>query len=120
MEFSFNHFNFNILDLDRSLKFYKEALGLEPVRVKEKPDFTLVYLGDGKTNFQLELTYLKDRKEPYDLGEQEFHLAFETEDMEAAHKHHEEMGCIAFENPDMGIYFIQDPDEYRIEIIPKR
>lgn len=118
--FSFNHFNFNVLDLDRSLRFYKEALGLEPVRWKRKEDFTIVFLGDGSTNFQLELTYLHDRKEPYDLGEVEYHLALMTPDMDAAHAKHEALGCICFENPAMGIYFIEDPDGYWIEIIPLR
>ena len=120
--FTFNHFNFNVLDLERSLKFYDEALGLKPVREKLAKDgsFRLVYLGDGVTGFQLELTYLVDRTEPYDLGECEFHLAMETPDMEAAHARHEAMGCICFENPSMGIYFIEDPDGYWIEIIPPR
>ncbi|MBQ9250681.1 MAG: VOC family protein [Oscillospiraceae bacterium] len=120
--FTFNHFNFNVLDLERSLKFYDEALGLKPVREKLAKDgsFRLVYLGDGVTGFQLELTYLVDRTEPYDLGECEFHLAMETPDMEAAHAKHEAMGCICFENPSMGIYFIEDPDGYWIEIIPPR
>ena len=120
--FTFNHFNFNVLDLERSLKFYDEALGLKPVREKLAKDgsFRLVYLGDGVTDFQLELTYLVDRTEPYDLGECEFHLAMETPDMEAAHARHEAMGCICFENPSMGIYFIEDPDGYWIEIIPQR
>lgn len=120
--FTFNHFNFNVLDLDRSLKFYDEALGLKPVREKTASDgsFRLVYLGDGVTDFRLELTYLTDRTEPYDLGEQEFHLAFVTDDFAAAHKKHEEMGCICYENPGMGIYFLEDPDGYWIEIVPKR
>ncbi len=120
--FTFNHFNFNVLDLERSLKFYDEALGLKPVREKLAKDgsFRLVFLGDGVTGFQLELTYLVDRTEPYDLGECEFHLAMETPDMEAAHARHEAMGCICFENPSMGIYFIEDPDGYWIEIIPQR
>ncbi len=120
--FCFNHFNFNVLSLERSLKFYDEALGLKPVREKLAGDgsFRLVFLGDGQTGFTLELTELKDRTEPYDLGEGEFHLAFETEDMEAAHAKHAAMGCICFENPGMGIYFIEDPDGYWIEIIPKR
>ena len=122
MMFQFNHFNFNILDLDRSLKFYEEALDLKPVREKNASDgsFKLVFLGDGVTDFQLELTYLVDRTEPYDLGEQEFHLAFSVPDMEAAHARHEKMGCICFENPSMGIYFIEDPDGYWIEIIPEK
>ena len=120
--FTFNHFNFNVFDLQRSLDFYDKALGLRPVREKNAADgsFKLVYLGDGVTDFQLELTWLRDRTEPYDLGEQEYHLAMQTEDMEAAHKKHEEMGCICFENPSMGIYFLEDPDGYWIEIVPLR
>lgn len=120
--FTFNHFNFNVLDLERSLTFYREALGLKPVREKEGKDgaFKLVYLGDGVTNFTLELTLVRGRTEPYDLGECEFHLAFAVPDMEAAHQKHQEMGCICYENPDMGIYFIEDPDGYWLEIIPAR
>lgn len=116
------HFNFNVLDLDRSLKFYAEALELAPVRTKEAGDgsFKLVYLGDGETGFELELTWLKDRAEPYDLGECEFHLAFVTDRYDELHKRHEAMGCICFENTAMGIYFIEDPDGYWIEIIPSR
>ena len=120
--FTFNHFNFNVTDLDRSLQFYKEALGLEPVRRKESADgsFVLVYLGDGKTDFTLELTWLRDRKEPYNLGECEFHLALQAQDFDAAKARHDAMGCVCFENPTMGIYFISDPDGYWIEIIPVR
>lgn len=116
--FTFNHFYFNVKDLEKSLKFYKEALSLEPVKINDQPDFTLVYLGDGKTGFRLELTYLKDREEAYDLGELEYHLAITASDMKAAHDLHEKMGCICFENPAMGIYFIEDPDGYWIEIVP--
>ena len=120
--FTFNHFNFNVLDLDKSLKFYKEALGLEAVREKEASDgsFKLVFLGDGKTGFTLEITYLKDRAEPYDLGEGEYHLAFVTDDFEASHEKHKAMDCVCFENEKMGVYFIEDPDGYWIEIIPER
>ena len=119
---AFNHFNFNVLDLDKSLDFYKKALDLEPVREKNASDgsFKLVFLGDQTTGFSLELTWLKDRTEPYNLGELEYHLALETDDMEALHNRHEEMGCICYENPDMGIYFISDPDGYWIEIIPSK
>ena len=122
MSYVFNHFNFNVLDLERSLKFYDEALGLKVVREKKAADgsFILKFLGDGVSDFTLELTWLRDRTEPYDLGEQEFHIAFMTEDMAAAHEKHEKMGCICFENPSMGIYFIEDPDGYWIEIIPWR
>ena len=116
----FNHFNFNVLDLDRSLTFYREALGLTPVREKEAEDgsFKLVYLGDGETGFSLELTWLRERTGPYDLGECEFHLAFVTDEFEALRARHRAMGCVCFENPEMGIYFIEDPDGYWLEIVP--
>ena len=119
----FNHFNFNVLDLDRSLAFYKQALDLTPVREKEAADqsFKLVYLADAANSpFQLELTWLRDRKEPYNLGECEFHLAFTADDFQATYEKHKAMGCICFENPAMGIYFISDPDGYWIEIVPAK
>lgn len=116
----FDHFNFNVLDLDRSLEFYEKALELKPVSQKQAADgsFRLVYLGDGETGFRLELTWLRDRSEPYDLGEQEFHLAFVTDRFDALLERHRAMECVCFENPEMGIYFIQDPDGYWIEIVP--
>ena len=102
--------------------FYEKALGLTEKRRKESKDgsFIIVYVGNDESDFELELTWLADRKEPYDLGDEEFHLAFKADDFEAAHKLHEEMGCIVFENKDMGIYFITDPDGYWLEIIPTR
>lgn len=120
MKFTFNHNNFNVLDLQKSIAFYEEALGLKVVRQYEAPDgsFILAYMGDGVTPHQLELTWLRDRKEPYNLGENEFHLVMAVDDMEAAHAKHEKMGCICFENKAMGIYFIHDPDNYWVEIIP--
>lgn len=114
------HFNFNVMNLQKSLAFYEANLGLKEERRKEGKDFTLVYLGDGQSGFQLELTWLHNRKEAYDIGEAEFHLAFSVEDFAAAQKLHATNGCICFENPDMGIYFIEDPDGYWLEIIPAR
>ena len=66
----FNHFNFNVLDLERSLAFYRQALELEVAEEKEAGDgsFKLVYLGDGETGFRLELTWLRDRTEPITWG----------------------------------------------------
>lgn len=121
MEFTFAHNNFNVTDLERSLKFYEEALGLTVARKKEAADgsFIITFLTDGKTPHRLELTWLRDwEKDSYDLGDNEFHLAFAVDDMDVAHKKHEEMGCICYENPGMGIYFIIDPDGYWIEIVP--
>lgn len=120
--FKFAHFNFNVFDLEKSLKFYDEALGLRPVREKVAEDgsFKLVYLGDAKTGFQLELTWLRDRETPYNLGDLEYHLALETADFDGAYQKHKEMGVICYENPGMGIYFIADPDGYWIEIVPEK
>ena len=120
MKSRFLHCNINVTDLAKSMAFYEKALGLTEAKRKEKDAFTLVYLGDGVTDFLLELTWLKDRSEPYDLGDNESHIAFSVEDFEAAHKLHEEMGCICFENKDMGIYFIEDPDGYWLEVIPAK
>ena len=120
---TFNHFNFNVLDLERSLKFYKEALDLTPAREKNAADgsFKIVFLQDAAGSpFQLELTWMTQRTEPYDLGEQEFHLAFRTDEYDALHEKHMAMGCVCMENPSMGIYFIEDPDGYWIEIVPVR
>lgn len=117
----FNHYNFNVLNLERSLEFYKNTLGLTPVRKKTADDgsFKLVYLSDGYSDFSLELTYLTDRTEPYNLGEDEFHLAFVTDEYDKFYNKHKEMGVICYENPGMGIYFISDPDGYWIEIVPE-
>ncbi len=120
MKFKMIHENYNVQDLDRSLAFYKQALGLTEKRRKTASDgsFIIVYVGNESSDFELELTWLRDHPDPYDIGEEEFHLAFRTDDFDAAHKLHEEMGCICFENPEMGIYFIQDPDGYWLEVLP--
>ena len=122
MKFKMYHENYNVLDLERSLSFYEKALGLKEIRRVESEDgsFTIVFIGNDTTDFQLELTWLRDHTEPYNLGEMEFHLAFETDDFDAAHALHKEMGCICFENEAMGIYFIQDPDGYWLEIVPAK
>ncbi|BEG99347.1 VOC family protein [Bacteroides sedimenti] len=117
----FDHFNFNVLNLEKSIEFYAKALGLKEVRRMTAKDgsFTLVYLGDGSTDFTLELTWLRDRKEPYNLGECEFHLCLRVPgNYEETYKFHKEMGVVCYENKDMGLYFINDPDGYWIEILP--
>lgn len=122
MEFLIRHTNLNVLDLDKSLAFYQKALGLREVRRKQAGDdsFTLVYLSDERGDYQLELTWLRDRTEPYELGDNETHIAFEAQDFEAAKKLHQKMGCICFDNPSMGIYFIEDPDGYWLEVLPPK
>ena len=122
MKFEMIHENYNVADLEKSEAFYERALGLHEVRrkVAEDGSFIIVYLANEETTFELELTWLRDFDRPYNLGDCEFHLAFRTDDYEAAHALHKEMGCICFENEKMGIYFIQDPDGYWLEIVPTR
>ncbi len=122
MKFKFSHNNLNVFDLPKSLAFYKEALGLKEVRRKNAPDgsFVLAFLGDGATSHALELTWLRDRKKKYNLGDNEIHLAFTVADYAAAHELHKKLGCICYENEAMGIYFIEDPDGYWLEILPEK
>ena len=122
MNFTMVHENYNVSDLDASIAFYGKALGLHEVRRKTASDgsFIIAYLANENASFELELTWLRDHPQKYDLGECEFHLAFRTDDYDAAHALHEQMGCICFENPKMGIYFITDPDGYWLEIVPTR
>lgn len=121
MQFSFLHNNFNVTNLENSLAFYEQTLGLKEVSRIEAEDgsFIIVYLGDGNSKHQLELTWLRDHPQPYNLGENEFHLALEADDFAYAYALHKALGVIVFENPAMGIYFIADPDNYWIEILPK-
>lgn len=116
------HENYNVYDLDKSLKFYKEALGLTEKRrkVAEDGSYIIVFVGNAASDFELELTWLRDWERPYNLGDCEFHLAFRVEEFEQAYEKHKEMGCICYENPKMGIYFIKDPDGYWLEIVPVR
>ena len=120
MRFKFCHNNFNVLNLEKSLEFYKNALGLVETKrtVAEDGSFILVFLGDGESTHKLELTWLRDWERPYNLGDNEFHLAFRVEEFDYAYNLHKEMGCICYENKEMGIYFIADPDNYWIEILP--
>ena len=119
----FDHFNINVLNLQRSIAFYEKALGLKEHHRKEASDgsFTLVYMADDQENFLLELTWLRDRKEAYELGDNESHLCFRVAgDYEAVRAYHKEMGCVCFENEAMGLYFINDPDDYWIEVLPMK
>ncbi len=110
--------NINVLDLDKSLAFYEKALGMvEKRRYVNEGNFILVYLWDGETDYELELTWLNDRKEPYNLGDNEIHMAVAVGDKKEAYELHKEMDCIIYENKEMDLYFIADPDGYWIEIL---
>lgn len=117
----FDHFNINVTNLEKSIEFYAKALGLHEAhrKVAEDGSFILVYLADRFGGFLLELTWLRDHTEAYELGENESHLCFRVEgDYDEVRRFHKEMGCVCFENEQMGLYFINDPDDYWIEILP--
>lgn len=114
--FKMVHNNYNVLNLDKSLEFYEKAFGLKVVRKVENEDFTLCFIANENSEHEIELTWLHDRKEPYDLGDNEIHLCFRAADFDAAYKMHKEMGIVCFENPAMGIYFVEDPDGYWLEV----
>ena len=122
MKFTLIHTNINVFDLEKSVAFYSKALGLSEVRrrVPDDDSFVLVYLSDEVGSHQIELTWLRDQKVPYDLGDNEIHIAFRVDDYDAAYALHKEMGCICYENAAMGLYFIEDPDGYWLEIVPTR
>jgi len=122
MKFKQVHTNINVFDLEKSIAFYKKALGLEIVKRRKADDgrFELVFVSDSPASNPIELTWLRDQEKPYDLGDNEIHIAYVVDDYDAAYALHKEMGCICYENTSMGLYFIEDPDGYWIEIIPTR
>ena len=120
MKFKLVHTNINVCDLEKSLGFYKQALGMIEIRRRKADDgsFELVFISDESGRHQIELTWLRDKEGAYELGDNESHIAFIADDIKAAHELHEKMGCICYENKGMGLYFIEDPDGYWLEIIP--
>ena len=124
MEYKFLHSCIRVMDLDKSLNFYKDALGFQETRRKDYPvdEFTLVFLSDSNRNFELELTYNYDREVPYEIGNGYSHIAVSVDDLESSRERHINMGYEVTEL--MGLpgsppryYFITDPDGYEIEII---
>ena len=107
----FDHFNIDVTNLEQSIRFYETALGLHEANRKVAADgsFILVYMADDHSNFLLELTWLRDQS----------HLCLRVEgDYDEVRKFHKEMGCVCYENTEMGLYFINDPDDYWIEVLP--
>lgn len=122
MKFTFAHNNLSAFDLEKSIAFYKENLGLEVISRKEAKDgsFIIVFLGDGSSKHKLELTWLRDWEKPYELGDNEIHICFEVDDYDAAYVFHKKNDVICYENIEMGLYFIEDPDGFWIEIVRKK
>ncbi len=126
MEYTMTHTCIRVLDLEKSLKFYEEALGLKEVKRKENLEyrFTLVFVTDKAGAHEIELTYNHDQKEPYDVGNGYSHVAFYVDDIQKSHELHKSLG---YEVTDIkkalkngsDIYFVTDPDGYKVELIQK-
>ncbi len=116
-----DHVNFNVTNLEQSVEFYKEALGLLEIHRKtnEEKGFELVFLQDKNSGMSVELTWLSDHPEAYDLSDNEIHLALMCDDYKNQLEAHRHMGCVCMENHEGGYYFIEDPDGYWIEIVNK-
>ena len=121
MRFTLGHTNINVINLEKSIDFYEKALGLKVTKRKKADDgsFELAFLSDGVSDYQIEMTWLRDKDTPYELGDNETHIAFTVDNYNSAYSLHREMGCICYENKEMGLYFIEDPDGYWLEIVPK-
>ena len=121
------HMMVRVLDLDRSIAFYRTALGLDVADRFDFDSFTLVYLRNAEADFEVELTLNKGRAEPYPLGEGYGHIACCVDDLDAEHRRMSEAGLAP--NPikefhrDGGLmarfFFIQDPDGYKIEVLQR-
>ena len=112
------------MDLEKSLEFYKNALGLVETRRKDFPEhkFTLVYLSDVPGGYEVELTYNYNPEVPYDLGNGFSHIAIAHDNIESLREKHIEMGYevtdlkgLPGEKPHY--YFVTDPDGYKVEVI---
>ena len=117
----FYHCNHSVLDMSRSVKFYKEQFGLTVFKEINayNGDLHLVFLSDGVSDFLLELTWYKNHKNPYNQGDKEFHLAFRTDDYDRLLTKHKNAGILKHEEPELRLYFVEDPDGYQIEVVEK-
>mgnify|MGYP001106201763 CR=1 FL=1 len=127
MKFGMLHTCIRVMDLEKSLDFYKNALGLKVVKELDYPEyeFSLVYLSDEEENYELELTYNYNPEKPYELGNGFSHIALSVKDLEVAHSKHKDLG---YEVTDMkglpgnppNYFFVKDPDGYSVEIIREK
>lgn len=124
MEYKMLHTCIRVMDLEKSLKFYKDALGLVETRRKDFPEheFTLVFLSDESRQYELEITYNYNPEKPYIIGNGFSHLAIGAEDLEGSREKHIDMGykvskLMGLPGSPPRYYFVTDPDGYEIEII---
>lgn len=121
------HSMIRVLNEARSVDFYNRAFGLEVAERLDFDSFTLIYLSNAESEFELELTVNKDRAEPYALGDGYGHFAVSVEDLDAEHARMTEAGLnpnkiVQFDR-DGGMlarfFFVADPDGYRIEVLQR-
>jgi lactoylglutathione lyase len=124
MNYKLVHACIRVMDLKKSLEFYKKALSMKETRREDYPDhkFTLVYLSDEDKNFEIELTYNYNPEKPYAIGNGFSHFALTVLDLEKSHEFHKNMGLevtglkgLPGQKP--RYYFVTDPDGYKMEII---
>ncbi|MCF6367673.1 VOC family protein [Rhizobium halophilum] len=121
------HSMIRVLDEKRSLDFYEKAFGLKIAERVPFDGFTLIYLSNAETGFELELTVNAGRDKPYDLGDGYGHLAVSVEDVEAEHRRFSELGLTIGKLVDMPrdgkpfarFFFATDPDGYKIEVLQR-
>ena len=121
------HTMIRVLELDRSISFYQGAFGLEEADRFDFDDFTLVYLSNDESDFEVELTLNKGQTEPYELGNGYGHLAVSVGDLEAEHRRFEEAGfeprkIVTLEKDGETVgkfFFVADPDGYQIEVLQR-
>ncbi|HMF66094.1 MAG TPA: VOC family protein [Phyllobacterium sp.] len=122
------HSMIRVLDEEKSRAFYKSAFGLEAADRLDFDTFTLVYLRNGETDFELELTINKGRTEPYNLGDGYGHLAVSVDDLDAEHarlkEHHLKIrDIVEFKREGTMLarfFFVEDPDGYKIEVLERQ
>lgn len=124
MNFKMLHTCLRVMDLEKSLDFYQNALGLQEVSRRDFPEwkFTLVYLADEDKNYELELTYNYNPEKPYEMGTGFSHIALSSDDLEKSWEEHKKMGYDVTDLKGLPgdkpfYYFIKDPDGYAVEII---
>ena len=116
-----------VLDLERSIHFYKDVLNMKVDKSLDFSDFSLVYLRNNEADFEIELTLNKDRVEPYSMGDGYGHIAIVVDNLEQKHEILEKMGYLPLpikQFIDDGkllakFFFIQDPDGYKIEVLER-
>ena len=121
------HSMIRVLDEARSVAFYEKAFGLTIADRLDFPDFTLVYLANEESDFELELTINKGRTEPYDIGDGYGHLAVSVDDLDAEHARFEAEGLQPRKLVEFApagelvgrFFFVADPDGYEIEVLAR-